>query len=117
MNGEEIMKTIGLGFAALFLIAGLSSSFAGDAPKYDMSKYRTLAQDAEKLVKSGDYAGALAKLKDLEKQWDDGTTDLKAANKTVWKAADKEIDVALDACKAAKDAASAAKVTKAIDDF
>jgi hypothetical protein len=97
------------------LFAG--SCAAADAPKYDMSKFKTIAEDAGKLVKAADYPGAQKKILDLESQWDDGTKELKAADRKVWNTIDKQLDVAIDACKAAKDAASAEKAEKAISDF
>ena len=104
-----------LAAAIVCIFAG--SCAAADAPKYDMSKFKTIAEDAGKLVKAADYPGAQKKILDLESQWDDGTKELKAADRKVWNTIDKQLDVAIEACKAAKDAASAEKAQKAIADF
>jgi hypothetical protein len=102
------------------ILAG--SSFAadsakGDAPKYDMSAFKTITEDALKLVKSGDYSGAHKKTLELEGKWDEGTKSLKAADRKLWNTIDKQMDAAIEACKAAKDAAGADKATAALNDF
>jgi hypothetical protein len=102
---------------AIIVLAYAGSCSAADAPKYDMSKFKTIVQDTVKLVKSGDYAGAQKKIQDVEGQWDDGTKDLKAADRKVWNTIDKQMDVAIEACKAAKDAATGEKAEKALADF
>ena len=101
----------------LIVLAYAGHCSAADAPKYDMSKFKTIVQDTIKLVKSGDYAGAQKKILDVEGQWDDGTKDLKAADRKVWSTIDKQMDVAIDACKAATDAATAEKAQKVLADF
>ena len=103
--------------AAMLLFAVAGSGTAGDAPKYDMTKFKTIVEDTLKLVKGADYPAAQKKIMDLEGQWDDGTKDLKAADRKVWNTIDKQMDVAIDACKAAKDAGSAGKAETALNDF
>ena len=109
---------------ARFLMTAIAGLFivgfchAADAtPKYDMAKYKAIAEDALKLVKAGDYPGAQKKTVELETAWDDDTKKLKEANRKVWKATDDQMDVAMKACETAKDAAGAEKATKALHDF
>lgn len=107
---------------ALFILSavttcGAAEAAKGDAPKYDMSAFKTIAEDALKLIKSGDYSGAQKKTLELEGKWDEGTKELKAADRKLWNTIDKQMDAAIDACKAAKDAKSAEKATAALDDF
>lgn len=102
----------------LVLIFILGSCHAADAaPKYDMSKYKKITEEALKLVKSGDYSGAHKKTVELETAWDDDTKKLKEANRKAWKAADDQMDVAMKACETAKDAKDGEKATKALNDF
>ncbi|MEI6231923.1 MAG: hypothetical protein WCT04_02640 [Planctomycetota bacterium] len=105
-----------LSVVAFLLFAGACYS-ADAAPKYDMKKYKGVAEEALKLVKSADYAGAAKKTVELETAWDDDTKKLKEANRKVWKAADDQMDVAMKACEAAKDATSAEKATKELNGF
>lgn len=105
---------------AMLAFAGIC--FAGDAakdgaPKYDMSAFKTITEDALKLVKAGDYAGAQKKTLELEDKWDEGTKALKAADRKLWSTIDKQMDAAIERCKAAKDAPSGEKATAALNDF
>jgi len=68
-------------------------------------------------VKAGDHSGAQKKTLELEGKWDEGTKALKAADRKLWNTIDKQMDAAIDACKAAKDATSGEKVTAALNDF
>ena len=104
-------------FCAIVVLACAGACSAADAPKYDMSKFKTIVQETIKLVKSGDYAGAQKKIQDVEGQWDDGTKDLKAADRKVWNTIDKQMDVAIETCKVAKNAATGEKAEKALADF
>ena len=87
------------------------------APKYSMAKYKSITEEALKLVKAADYAGAHKKTVELETAWDEDTKKLKEADRKAWKAADDQMDVAMKACEAAKDAAGGEKATKALNDF
>ena len=49
-------------FASLLFV----NVYGGDTPKFDMSKYKGIAEEALKLVKAGDYASAQKKTVELE---------------------------------------------------
>ena len=102
---------------ALCILLAARLCGAADAPKYDMAPFKAIAEETLKLLKSKDYAGAEKKILDLEEKWDDGTKLLKTADRKVWTGIDKQMDVAIDATKAAKDAAGAEKAIKEIDAF
>lgn len=90
---------------------------ADAAPKYDMSKYKKITEEALKLVKAADYAGAHKKTVELETAWDEDTKKLKEANRKAWKAADDQMDAAMKACESAKDAEGGKKAAQALNDF
>jgi hypothetical protein len=109
------MRFVHLSIPAVLLLC--LSMHAADAPKYDMAKYKGIADEAIKLVKAKDYAGAQKKTTELETAWDTDTVALKAAERKLWNAADKQMDVAMEASKAAKDDATATTALKELDDF
>ena len=104
-------------FSAAACLIFVCAAHAADIPKYDMSKYKGITEDALKLVKAGDYSGAHKKTVELETAWDDDTKKLKEASRKTWKAADDQMDVAMKACETAKDATGAEKATKALNDY
>lgn len=106
--------------AVVLALAGTTYAAEGakeGAPKYDMSAFKGIAEEALKLVKAKDYFGAHKKTLELEGKFDDGTKDLKAADRKLWNTIDKQMDAAIDACKAAKDGPSAEKAAAALNDF
>ena len=103
--------------AVVCLLLACAAHAADAAPKYDMSKYKGITEEALKLVTAGDYSAAHKKTVELETAWDDDTKKLKEASRKTWKAADDQMDVAMKACESAKDAAGAAKATKALNDY
>ncbi len=116
------MKHLSNSVLAVAILALTGACFAADAakdgaPKYDMSAFKTITEDALKLVKTSDYSGAQKKTLELEGKWDEGTKALKAADRKLWNTIDKQMDAAIDACKAAKDASSGEKATAALNDF
>ena len=78
----------------------------------DLSSFKTIAADTLKIVKSGDFAAAKTRIKDLESAWDKSAKALKAANLAKWNAVDKAIDTALKSVRAASP--SAAKSAEAL---
>jgi hypothetical protein len=79
---------------------------AGAAPQAppsrlgDLSRFRTITQDALGLVNGGDQAGATARAPDLETAWDAAEARLKPRAKAAWTALDKKIDTVLRAIRA-----------------
>jgi len=66
----------------------------------DLAPFNTIAQDTLMLVKSGDQAGAVARVADLETAWDDAQPTLEAVDGTAWAFLDSEVDGVLRAVRA-----------------
>ena len=107
---------------------GLAKAGVGPAPAApaatgalgDLSSFRAIATDAVKVVKTGDFAAAKAKIKELEAAWDHSARALKTANLDKWTVIDKALDTAFKSVRAASpkpDASAAAlqAVIAAID--
>lgn len=103
--------------AALFAAPGLVAAQAqgGAGPLGDLSEYRTIAEDAMKLVKTGDFAGAHAKMKEFEKTWDNHEDSHKKKSYNTWKAIDNQLDFTLDKLSAKKPDQAACE--KALDNL
>ena len=67
----------------------------------DLSSFRAIATDAVKVVKTGDFAAAKAKIKELEAAWDHSAKALKTANLDKWTVIDKALDTAFKSVRAA----------------
>ena len=114
-----MLRIAALALVSLFALAiPRVQAAAADAPaaqaayNHDMSAYKALADAGHQLAKDGKLPAALDKAKALEKAWDDGTADLKKADRKLWKTVDSQVDVAIDACKGTDGAKAAATFAK-----
>ena len=76
-------------------------------PASDVAGFRTITQDTLDLVTSGDQAGAVARVKDLERAWDAAQSTLQPLDDTGWNVLDGQIDHVLTAVRASTPDATA----------
>ena len=68
-------------------------------PPADVTAFRTIVTDTLAKVQTGDQAGAVARITDLETAWDDAQDRLEPMDPTGWKSLDRKIDNALKAVR------------------
>lgn len=81
---------------------GSMAPAAATSPLGDLSEYRTIAEDALKLAKGGDIAGAHKRLKEFETVWDNHEDSNKKKSYNRWKGIDNQLDFTLDKLGAKK---------------
>ncbi len=90
------------GFVAAQAQTGSMAGTAAMSPLGDLSEYRTIAEDALKLAKAGDIAGAHKRLKEFETTWDNHEDSNKKKSYNRWKGIDNQLDFTLDKLGAKK---------------
>jgi uncharacterized membrane-anchored protein len=69
-------------------------------PPAEIAKFRSITQDTLTKLRSGDQAGATARVTDLETAWDDDQPTLEPKDETAWHFLDGRIDAVLRALRA-----------------
>ena len=99
-------KAVMDGLASAGVVAAPApAAVAITVPLGDLKPFRVIADDALKIVKTGDLAAAKTRIKDLEVAWDKSAKTLKAANLDKWNVIDKAVDSVLKKLRAASPAA------------
>lgn len=80
--------------------AGATKAVAASFPADKVADYKTIVDDTLALVKSGDQAGAAARITDLETAWDQDQASLQPADCQAWTYVDQQIDPVLSAVRA-----------------
>ena len=82
------------------------ASVTADRPLGDLSSFRKIAQDMERLVQSGDLAGARTRADDLETAWDNAQAVMQPMNPEKWTTMDDAIDLVLKKTRASSPSAA-----------
>lgn len=99
--------------AALDASTGAESAASAGAPSGsplgDLSTFRTITQDTLDRLTAGDQAGATSRVDDLEYEWDNAQSVLKARDGAAWTAVDDKIDTVLRQLRATSPQAATEK--------
>ena len=71
-------------------------------PSAEITKFRTIVEDTLARVESGDQNGAVSRIADLERAWDDDQSTLQPMDPVAWRYLDGRIDAALTALRTSR---------------
>jgi hypothetical protein len=77
-----------------------TTKVAADFPASSVERYRTIVQDTQHMVDSGDQQGAQSRITDLESAWDADQGSLQPKDCQAWTFVDSEIDDVLTSVRA-----------------
>jgi uncharacterized membrane-anchored protein len=97
-----VVSGLGYSWRSTQLATVRAANASAPSPLGDLSAFRTIAEDALKLVNSGDLAGAKTRVADIEKAWDSAQATLKAVNPDKWTLLDTDIDHVLTSLRASQ---------------
>jgi uncharacterized protein YceK len=89
----------GTGQSAAAPSADTGQSATAKFPPADVTAFRAIVTDTLAKVQTGDQAGAVARITDLETAWDDAQDRLEPMDPTGWGVIDGKIDQALKAVR------------------
>jgi hypothetical protein len=87
------------GFASANIVTVMPQPLATAAdqkPLGDLNSFIAIAKDAQAIAKAGDYKKSRARLKELEKTWDDAEEQFRPNNQDGWRDTDRKLDKTLD---------------------
>jgi hypothetical protein len=74
---------------------GATASGTSTSPLGDLTIFKTITQDTLDKLNAGDQSGATTRIGDLEYEWDNAQSRLKAKDKSEWTKMDGKIDTVL----------------------
>lgn len=108
-----IVVAVGVFFGGRTALMPTPTALAAENPLGDLAAMAAIATDVQVVAKSGDLAGAKARIKDLELAWDAAQPTLQPKNPEAWGRVDGATDAALSALRAGSPDAAEVEMTLA----